>query len=149
MKTYETCLRQPGSHSQNEKTKTNSFSTQRPQKTTKMKNIPRTKNMPTCYLKVLVVYLHLNSPKHEYSYLLKKQCLHNLKAVLDVCQSNFSHLLKLQKMVTGCTSCKKEGKLPTVTVGKTGGAWFAKLISKANADKLCEKAAKHQASGVH
>lgn len=67
--------------------KSNNFSTQRPQKPTKMKNIPRTKNMPTCHLKVLVVYLHLNSPKYKSSYLLKKLCRHNLKAVPDVCQS--------------------------------------------------------------
>ncbi|CAM4708794.1 unnamed protein product [Lepidochelys kempii] len=44
-----------------------------------------------------------------------------------------------------CTSCKKaykEGKLPNALIGKSGGAWFVKPISKANADKLCEKAAK-------
>ncbi|CAM5097471.1 unnamed protein product [Natator depressus] len=51
-----------------------------------------------------------------------------------------------------CTSCKKayeEGKLPNALTGKSGGAWFVRPISKANADKLREKAAKHQASGVH
>ncbi|EMP41884.1 Glutathione S-transferase kappa 1 [Chelonia mydas] len=50
------------------------------------------------------------------------------------------------------TFCKKaceEGKLPNAITGKSGGAWFVKPISKANADKLREKAAKHQASGVH
>ncbi|XP_065434868.1 uncharacterized protein LOC135977525 [Chrysemys picta bellii] len=51
-----------------------------------------------------------------------------------------------------CTSCKKaceEGKLPNAIIGKSGGAWFVKPISKADVDKLCEKAAKHQASGVY
>ncbi|TFJ99244.1 glutathione S-transferase kappa 1 [Platysternon megacephalum] len=51
-----------------------------------------------------------------------------------------------------CTSCKKayeEGKLPSAIIGKGGGAWLARPISKANADKLCEKATKHQASELH
>nr|XP_006132039.1 uncharacterized protein LOC102448506 [Pelodiscus sinensis] len=51
-----------------------------------------------------------------------------------------------------CTSCKKtyeEGKLSNAITGKSGGAWFVRPISKANADKLREKAAKHQASGLY
>ena len=49
----------------------------------------------------------------------------------------------LQKMLS-----KKE-RLPLLQFGKSGGPWFYKPISKANADKLGEKATKHQASCQH
>ncbi|CAN7949670.1 unnamed protein product [Ixodes hexagonus] len=49
-----------------------------------------------------------------------------------------------------CKTCKQaynEGRLHVD--GKTSGAWIIKPISKLNAHKLAEKAAKHNASGQH
>lgn len=46
-----------------------------------------------------------------------------------------------------CKSAYNQGKL--LVDGKTGGAWIVKPISKSNASKLGEKAAKHGSSGLH
>ncbi|KAM7146189.1 uncharacterized protein RBU57_014781 [Macrochelys suwanniensis] len=78
-------------------------------KTNQVKNTSRAKTISTCHLKVQVLYLHPTSLKHKYRYLLKKQCLQNLKAVSNVCRSNCSHVLKLQKMA--CKKAYEEGKL--------------------------------------
>ncbi|XP_077685726.1 uncharacterized protein LOC144271931 [Eretmochelys imbricata] len=52
-----------------------------------------------------------------------------------------------------CTFCKKktyeERKLSNAIIGKSGGAWFVRLISKANADKLREQAVKRQDYGLY